>query len=502
MLANMGLLITRDTFDDHEYVRFGQRLQTSIKALGALVKRPGFGEGEATIGAELELFLVDATGLPLPANREVLARTVDPRFTVEIDRFNLEFNATPCALAGSPLTTLRAELQGALAEISRAARECQGRIVPIGILPTLRREDLVIEKMTDIARYRALSKGIRRLRGGPFHLRIHGDDPLALDTDDLAMEGAATSFQIHLRVPPREFARYYNAAQLATIPTLAASGNSPILVGHRLWEETRIALFKQAVDDRGAHDGWHPPSRVSFGHGWIREGVVEAFAESVALHAPLMPVLGPEEPLEALGRGEVPSLPELRLHHGTVWRWNRAVYDPADGGHVRIEFRALAAGPTVADMVANAAFLLGLTLGFAHEIDRILPAYPFELAHHAFYRAAQSGLDAVIPWPSDAAPSPREVHAGGLCKTLLPIARAGLIGGGVDSREADHYLSIFAQRVASKRTGAFWQRHTLSKFLERMPRPDACRALLLRYETLVATGEPVHTWPIEDGLHS
>lgn len=493
----MGLLIARDTFDEHEYDLFAERLRVSLEALELLVRdRPGFGEGETTIGAELELFIVDDAGLPLPANRDVLARTVDPRFTVEMDRFNLEFNARPGLLAGRPFTALTTEIDGAIAEISRAARECSGRIVHIGILPTLRREDLVLEKMTDIPRYLALSKGVRRLRGGPFHLRINGVDPLALDTDDVAMEGACTSFQIHLRVSPANFVRYYNAAQLATIPTLAASGNSPILVGHRLWEETRIALFKQSVDDRAEHPGWHPPPRVAFGHGWMRKSVVEAFAESVALHVPLLPVLGEENPLEATLRNQVPSLAELRLHHGTVWRWNRAVYDPADGGHFRIEFRALPAGPTTADMVANAAFMLGLTLGLAPEVDRILAAYPFPLAQHAFYRAAQSGLDAVFPWPTDAPPSPRDVNARALCLQLLPIARRGLVDAGVDAEEADHYLSIFASRVDTRCTGASWQRRMLSELLRSMPLQDALQALLRQYETLSGAGAPVHEWPI------
>ncbi|MRG94142.1 glutamate-cysteine ligase family protein [Polyangium spumosum] len=491
----MGLLITRDDFSEDEFVRFSERLRDELDVLDALVSRPGFGEGPATVGAELELFLVDPAGLPLPANREVLARTVDPRFTVELDRFNLEFNARPCPLAGRPFSALVAEFEGALAEINRAARDQGGRIVPIGILPTLRREDLTAAEMTDVPRYRALGKRIRRLRGGPFHVRIHGDDPLALDTDDVAMEGAGTSFQVHLRVPPGSFSRYYNAAQIATIPALAASGNSPILIGHRLWDETRIALFRQAVDDRlDAPAAFHPPSRVSFGYGWVREGAAELFAESVRLYAPLLPVLGGEDARKTLQSGGVPELAELRLHHGTVWRWNRAVYDPAGGGHFRIEFRALPAGPTVIDMLASAAFLLGVTIGLAPEVDHLLPAYPFELARHAFYRAAQHGLDAIVPYPSDEPPSPRATPIAALCERLVPLARSGLLGAGVVEDEADRFLGVFLERVRSRQTGARWQRAALEALGARFSKEEALRRMLAHYEERAASGEPVHAW--------
>jgi len=494
----VGLLITRDTFEEHEFARFSERLAQSLEALHLLAQTKGFGEGDPTIGAELELFLVDPQGLPLPANREVLARTVDPRFTVEMDRFNLEFNARPHPLAGRPFSLLGEDLQGALAEISRAAAEQNGHIVPIGILPTLRPQDLTAERMTDTPRYRALGNALRKKRGGKFIVNIHGDDPLSLETDDIALEGANTSFQVHLRVPPAAFARYYNAAQLATIPALAASGNSPLLIGHRLWEETRIALFKQSVDDRDlAARPWHPPSRVSFGIGWARQGAPELFAESVRLHAPLLPILAEEDPLEILRAGKIPRLAELRLHHGTVWRWNRAVYDPDCGGHFRIEFRALPAGPTVVDMLANAAFLLGLTIALAEGIDEILPGYPFELAHYAFYRAAQQGLDAVFPWPTSEAPSPRDVRAKDLCACLVPLARRGLLHSGVEPSEAGPLLDIFSNRVSSGKTGARWQRAVFDALLIRRSREAAAQEMLFRYEALASAGRPVHEWPAE-----
>ena len=148
---------------------------------------------------------------------------------------------------------------------------------------------------------------------------------------------------------------------MLTAPVLAASGNSPTFLGHRLWHETRVALFKQAGDDRPPDrtpSGGMPP-RVGFGNGWVREGALELFCESVALHEPLLPVCGGENPRACARAGGIPRLDELRLHHGTVWKWNRPVYDPAYGGHLRIELRALPSGPTLCDMLANAAFLVG-----------------------------------------------------------------------------------------------------------------------------------------------
>src|SRR5262249_5361846 len=150
----------------------------------------------------------------------VLAQTVDPRVTVEIDRFNLECNTRPGPLAGRPFSMLSQELSGALDEVSRAAATQGGRVATIGILPTLRQSDLGPGAMTDLPRYRAIDAGIRRLRGEAFHLRIHGDDPLTLDTSDVTSEGACTSLQIHLRVDPADFARIHNAAQIATAPVL------------------------------------------------------------------------------------------------------------------------------------------------------------------------------------------------------------------------------------------------------------------------------------------
>jgi hypothetical protein len=316
------------------------------------------------------------------------------------------------ALAGRPFEALGSELASALDAATRAAALHGAHPVLVGILPTVLASDLGPHAMTDTARFRALDAAIRGLRERDFAVCIVGEDRLETTFGDVTAEGANTSCQVHLRVEPRAFAASHAAAQIATAPALAASGNSPLFLGRRLWEETRVALCKQVVDERGdLPESWRPAARVSFGHGWVREGAHELFAESVALHPPLLPVWGDEDALASVRAGGVPRLEELRLHHGTVWRWNRAVYDPAGGGHLRIELRALPSGPTLPDMLANAAFLLGLTLALREDVEWMLPAFPFEHAHRNFYRAAQHGLDATLLWPVPDAPSPQPIRA-------------------------------------------------------------------------------------------
>ncbi len=489
----MGTEITRDEFGERDYALFRERLEQNLSELGRLLERPGFGAGPLTTGAELELVLVDRTGQPLPLNMAVRAEAADPRITVELNRYNLELNSSPVPLAGQPFTALAGELDALLARAADAARAHQGRIALIGVLPTLTEAHLDDDAVTEAARFRALGRGLRRLRQGPIQVRIAGEEPLELTSEHIALEGANTSFQVHLRVAPPDFTRVYNAAQLATAPALAVAGNSPTFLGHRLWEETRIALFKQAVEDRDNHGPRRRPSRTSFGTGWLRGGALELLAESVRLHEPLLPAVGDQSGRFADDQAGVPCLDELRLHQGTVWRWNRAIYDPAAGGHLRIEMRALPAGPTVTDMMANAAFLIGLTLWLADLDQRWTYALPFERADHGFYRAAQYGLDAELSWPAGG-DRVSTLPAADLVTGLLPAAREGLVRAGVATAEADHLLEVIGARTATRQTGAAWQRAALTAAERSRTREQALAVMLDWYLSRAATGQPVHTW--------
>jgi len=489
----VGTEITTDEFGERDHALFRERLEQNLSELGRLLERPGFGAGPVTTGAELELVLVDRTGQPLPLNNAVRAEAADPRITVELNRYNLELNSSPVPLPGQPFTALADELDALLARAADAARAHEGRIALIGVLPTLTEAHLDDGAVTEAARFRALGRGLRRLRQGPIQVRIAGEDPLELTSEHIALEGANTSFQVHLRVAPPDFTRVYNAAQLATAPALAVAGNSPTFLGHRLWEETRIALFKQAVEDRDSHGPRRRPSRTSFGTGWLRGGALELLAESVRLHEPLLPAVSDPTGRFADDQAGVPCLDELRLHQGTVWRWNRAIYDPAAGGHLRIEMRALPAGPTVTDMMANAAFLIGLTLWLADLDQRWTYALPFERADHGFYRAAQYGLDAKLSWPAGG-DRVSTLPAADLVTELLPAAREGLVRVDVATAEADHLLEIIRARTATRQTGAAWQRAALTAAERGRTREQALAVMLDRYLSRAATGQPVHTW--------
>jgi len=492
----MGQEIDQEEFSPEDFERYAARLQEGLAALEAVLARPGFGEGPPSIGAELELFLVDERGDPLRKNTDVLAADPDPRLTVELDRFNLECNASPQPLAGRPFTAIREELDLLIAKLQGAAASQGGRVVMTGILPTLRESDFSAnaETMTDLPRFRAISRSVRSMRRERFDIRIDGDEPLTFFADDVTVEGANAGFQAHLRVDPADFAPTYNAVQLTTAPVLAAAANSPTFLGRRLWQETRIALFKQAVDERReSWEGWRPP-RVSLGNGWVRESAFELFHETVALHAPFLPVVGDEDPLAVVRAGGVPRLDEVRLHHGTVWRWNRGIYDPKGGGHLRVELRSLPAGPSVVDMVANAAFHLGLALGLRDEAAWMTTALPFKYAEQNLYRAAQYGLSATLLWPSEKPPSPQPVSAADLVLELIPVAQRGLESGGVDASEAHELLAVVEERVRSRRTGSDWQLGSLARHEERLARPDALRAMLADYIEAQATGAPVHSW--------
>ena len=482
----MGEAVYKDVFTPQDFREFNLRLDRQLGLLRELLQTPSFNEGEASIGAELEMYLVGDDYLPAPVNEDLLRLADHPQLTPELNRYNLEFNLTPVPAAGHCFAAMEKETREFLDMLQAHAVGIDAHIIPIGILPTLQERHLNQSYMTDRPRYHALTKGICGIRGTDFNININGTDNLTLHGEGVTVEGANTSFQVHLRVPASEFARCFNAAQLTTPLVLALSANSPLIAGMRLWQESRIALFKQSIDiRRPSNSDWREPARVAFGQGWVREGAWELFAENVSLYEPILPVLYDE------GAVAGNPLPELCLHHGTIWPWNRAVFG---GDHLRIEFRSLPAGPTVLDMLANAALFIGWTVGLGESVDHYISRLPFRFAEYNFYRAAQHGLDAKIIWPRRGVGGLEERPILELIEEFLPRAQVGLEALGVDATDIDRLLKVAEQRFETRHTGAVWQLAEYERHRNSCGMEEACKRMLSDYIDNVMEGRPVANW--------
>ena len=492
----MGLSIKNSEFTAEEFEQFAAKVRTDLTALTRLLDRPGFGEGESSIGAEVEFYIVNPDLRVQPINTEIAASVQDPQLTVELNRFNLEYNLSPQAFRGDPFARTEQELLAAIRRINRHAAPLGGELVPIGILPTLRQSDMGAKVMTDEPRYHVLSNALLKQRGEPFSIHIGGNDVIDLEADDVTMEGANTSFQLHWRVPAHRFADYFNAVQLVTPIVLALASNSPSLFGHHLWDETRIALFKQSIDSRPTtNKKWRHPSRVYYGNGWARNAW-ELFAASASLYPPIIPLMSDEDPMAVIDRGEVPELAEMRLHQGTTWPWNRAIFDHADGGHLRIEIRAMPAGPTPVDMCANGLFVIGAALAVLDDIRHLTSILPFQYTEHNFYRAAKYGIGADIIWPHKDQVQLQDMPLLTVARELLPRAREALKRTAVDEAEIHRLLGIIEGRIENNITGARWQRQITESFSRSTSPDEAFRSMLVLYMANQKNNIPLHEWTL------
>lgn len=492
----MGQATKQADFSEDDFVRFRDRLGSNLKSLEMLLQSPDFGVGPMSFGAELELYIVDADGRPLAINKEIQQALDDRQLTLELNRFNLEYNFTPVLVQDSCFRKTEEQALTALKRINACAEQWQGSVFPIGILPTLQASDLGLSVMTDEPRYHALTDELRRIRGGPFRINIHGEDKIDLEMEDVTLEGANTSFQVHLKVKPDEFADLYNAIQLVTPLVMAISANSPLLFGQRLWHETRVPLFKQSIDCRRP-DPLHPrPARVNYGNAWVRHGAHELFAEAVRLYRPILPVCGEEDPFVVMSAGKAPQLSELRLQMGTVWLWNRPVYDPADGGHLRIEMRTLPAGPSIRDMMANAALMIGLARLLQSSMQDLMPSIPFDYCVRNFYRAAEKGLAAKLIWPSTSQSEPEYHSAASILARLLPMLPRQLSEMGFVEADFMPLLEIIRERLDSRQTGAQWQLDQFAALRQSLSPPEALLAMQRIYQRNSLDNVPVAQWTL------
>src|SRR5687767_8575102 len=492
----MGEHTVEQNIDEKKSQAFMKALLEDLRALAFMLEAGRVESGVTRIGAEQEMFLVDRYLRPAPVSLEVLEQTNDPRLTTEIARFNLEANLTPLELKGKCFTRMDQELEHLIKLARHAAATQSADVLLSGILPTLLKSDLTLDNLTPVTRYHELDRGVIRLRGGPLSIHIKGLDELHLTHDNIMMESCNTSFQIHFQSNVKEFANHYNIAQAITAPVLAVAVNSPLLFGQRLWQETRVALFQHSTDERSRPQlARNQPTRVSFGDRWLQNSVVELFHDQITRFRPIMITEPDENPFQVLARGETPLLSALRMHNGTVWRWNRACYGITDGvAHLRIENRALPSGPTVQDEVANAAFFVGLMLALPHEYGAIEKRLSFDAAKENFFAAARHGLTAQLKWLDG-----RHVSATSLIlNELLPLARAGLAESKIDSGHIDRYLGVVEERVRSGQTGAQWMLNSLASLNSHEPMDMRARTLTSTILARQMEDKPVHQWNLAD----
>ncbi len=469
-------------------------LLKDLRALERMIEQGMFDRGVRRMGAEQEFSFVDARWRPAPVLMQVLEQMDDEHFTTELATFNMEINLDPQELKGSCLKDLEKQLGSYLAEANKISSRLKAHPILVGILPSIRRSDIGLQNLTPLKRYKALMDVLREIRGSHFEFWIEGTDQLITKAESSMFESCNTSFQLHFQVWPEEFAEMYNWSQLITGPLLAASTNSPMLLGKRLWRETRIALFQQAVDTRNTAELSRERSqRVSFGNDWIRDSVLELYREEVAMHKLLLRPEKMEDALKALEEGRTPKLYSLNTHNGTIYRWNRACYGISPNGkpHLRIENRVLPAGPSRADEVANAAFWLGLMLNIPGEYANLPARMDFDLAKGNFLRAARQGLGVYLSWPG----LRKKIAAPELIrKELLPLAREGLAKAGINKKDAEHYLDIFEARVKSGKTGSQWILDSFNQLRRESSNEEAIVATTAALWKRQQTGKPVHEW--------
>ncbi len=488
------------SFTRQDRTRFRAKVARDLEALAAMLAEGRFKVAQPQLGLEIELNLVDDEYAPAMSNEAVLNAIANPAFQTELGQFNIEINVAPRRLDGESMQQLATALHMALKAADEKARGAGGSLAMIGMLPTLDEHHFNEQWLSSDPRYGLLGQQILAARGEDIELKLEGsplrsgENPENLDIvcDTILPEAACTSVQLHLQIPPEEFASYWNAAQAIAGVQVALAANSPFFAGKALWHETRIPMFEQATDTRSQelkNQGVRP--RVWFGERWI-SSIFDLFEENSRYFPALLPVCSEEDPFAVLEAGGSPALSELRMHNGTIYRWNRPIYDvDGDGHHLRLENRVLPGGPSMADVMADAAFYYGLVRTVALSERPLWTRMTFDAARENLHAAARDGIESRLYWPEIGWVGPREL----VVRRLLPAAAEGLDAYGVDPAVRDRYLGIIEQRCITGRNGAVWQREQVAaREAAGESRSQALHGMLGEYLERMHTGEPVHTW--------
>jgi len=468
----MGQEISHSHFTSEESKCFKELLIGETKLLKKQFEAGEFSSHKPMGGFEIEAWLVDKSLRPAPINNKFFDLFDNPLATPELAKFNIELNNTPLPLTGNSLKEFESEIRTVLSEADAVTEKLKSNIILIGTLPTAVADDFCLENMSSMKRYEALNEIVLNARNNkPLHLDINGEDHCHLTKHSVMIEAATTSFQIHIQTPWKQAHHYYNASIIASAPIMAIAGNSPVLFGDKLWHETRIPLFEQAIETGGKQ-------RVSFGSGYAESSILECFEENLNDYSVFLPMIFNSQPKD---------FKHLSLHNGVIWRWNRPLvgFDPDGTPHIRIEHRILPAGPTVSDMMANAAFFYGLTQSIMERISN-QEKMPFETAKNNFYEAAQYGLQGEINWEGNSYSGDNLQQL--IADKLIPLAEQGLQQLDLEQASIDHYLNIIKERTISGQTGSVWQIDHLNRHHGDLTKMTA------DYLALQHIGQPVHTW--------
>jgi hypothetical protein len=492
----MGDDVAVTVFSRADRQRYREKVKLCLDVFARMLAESRFDAAPGSIGLEIELNLTDERGDPALLNAKVLEVIADADFQTELAQFNVEINIPPRSLEGAVFGELERDVRTSLNHGEEKARGVGAHMVMVGILPTVDGDHLNADSFSANPRYQLLNEQIFAARGEDLDIRINGIERLGTYADSITPEAACTSVQLHLQVDPQAFGVHWNAAQAIAGIQLALGANAPFFFGKELWRETRIPLFEQATDTRSEElraQGVRP--RVWFGERWVTS-IFDLFEENVRYFPALLPVCEDEDPAETLARGDIPRLQELRLHNGTIYRWNRPIYDVVRGRpHLRVENRVLPAGPTVVDVLANAAFYYGLIRTLVDEERPIWSQMSFQAAAENFHAGARDGIEARVYWPGVGEVPVAEL----VLRRLLPLAHDGLERWGVDRADRDRLLGIIEQRCLNLRNGASWQAATFHSLFDgrKLDREDALRELTVRYRELMHSNEPAHTWPLD-----
>lgn len=479
---------------------FVRQLLADVRSLKYMIDNDWFESGITRMGAEQEMCLVDKKSFkPAPIAMKALKKLKNHEWVeTELARFNLETNLTPRELTENCLSELESESNEKLDIIRKKLDKLDTKLILAGILPTLRLFHLAMDNLTPKKRYFALMEAInKQLNGNSYELRLMGIDELLIKHDSPMLEACNTSFQVHLQVDPKDFVHMYNIAQALAGPVMAIAANSPIVFGKRLWHESRIALFQQALDTRSSSYHMRERSpRVNFGNGWLKDSILEIYQEDISRFRVLIAGDIEEDSEKMIRNNEVPKLRALQVHNSTVYRWNRPCYGISPNGkpHLRIENRVLPSGPTVIDEVANAAFWLGCMIGLGDKVADVRTHISWEDVRDNFGKAAKFGIDTKFTWFNDEKISAVDL----VLKHLLPLSRKGLKSKGVNINDIDRYLGIIEQRAKLHTNGARWQLRAYTKLIGETSRDEALTCLTDAIIKNQSKEIPVHEWELPE----